>query len=187
MTWILLALAVLLASVALLASVGALLPVAHAAARRIRLQQPAEAVFALIADPAAGPRWRQDLKSVALLPPRDGRRCHRELSRFGPMDLLIEREDPPRELVQRIVTEGSPFGGTWTFRLSPLEGGGTELTITENGLVHNVFFRALSRLWFGHTATIDGYLKALAAHFGEPAAVPSDAEPEPPPLPLAGQ
>jgi hypothetical protein len=29
---------------------------------------------------------------------------------------------------------------------------------------------------FGHTATIDGYLKALAKHFGEPAA-PQDVEP----------
>src|SRR5690606_33787626 len=47
--WILIALALLLACVALLAIVGALLPVAHTAARRIRLQQPPEAVFALIA------------------------------------------------------------------------------------------------------------------------------------------
>jgi hypothetical protein len=97
------------------------------------------------------------------------------------MDLLVEREEPPHLLVARIVTANSPFGGTWTFQLVE-RGGATELTITENGEVYNVIFRALAHFVFGHTGTIDGYLRALAAHFGEQGTA-VDAQPAPPPPP----
>jgi hypothetical protein len=179
MNWIWITLAALVAIVLLVAIAGALLPVGHAAARRIRLKQPAAVVFAAITDIAAFPQWRKDLKSVTRLPPRDGKRCWREVSGFGPMDLLVEVEEPGQRVVTRIVTEGSPFGGTWTFRLVP-HGDGTEVVITENGEVYNVVFRALARFVFGHTSTIDGYLKALAAKFGE-SCEPADAPPDAPP------
>lgn len=180
MKWVWITLAVLAALVVLVVVVGALLPVDHAAARRIRLKQSAATVFAAITDVAAFPQWRKDLKSVELLPPRDGKRCYREVSGFGPMDLLVEHEEPGKQLITRIVTAGSPFGGTWTFRITPIDGGGTELAITENGEVYNVIFRALSRFVFGHTATIDGYLQALAAKLGEQVE-PMDADPAPAP------
>ncbi len=178
MKWVWITLASIAAIIALVAIVGALLPVAHAAARRLHLKQSAAAVFAAITDVPAMPQWR-DLKSVEMLPPRGGKRCYREVSGFGPMDLLVEIEEPGRKVVTRIVTAGSPFGGTWTFRLEP-EGDGTSITITENGEVYNVFFRALARFVFGHTSTIDGYLRALAAKFGE-VAEPAPAEPDPAP------
>lgn len=175
MKWVWIALAVLVAFVVL---VGALLPVAHTAARRIRLAMPPAAVWALLTDVAAMPQWRE-LQSVELLPPRDGKRCWREVSGFGPIDLMALEEEPPHRLVTRIVTENSPFGGTWTFVLAP-QGDGTELTITEHGEVYNPLFRVLSRFVFGHTATIDAHLRALAARCGAPA-VPQPAEPSPPP------
>jgi uncharacterized protein YndB with AHSA1/START domain len=179
--WLWIGLGLLASVVVLVAVVGALLPVAHAAARRIRLSRPPAEVFAAITDVAALPQWRKDLESVEVLPPRDGRRCHREVSGQGTMDLLFEREEPHRLVVARIVTEGSPFGGTWTFRIER-DGAGSELTVTENGEVYNVVFRALARFVFGHTATIDGYLRALAAKFGD-AAAPENATPDPAPAP----
>jgi len=180
MKWVWITLGALAAIVLLVVVVGALLPVDHAAARRLRLKQSAAAVFAAITDIPSLPQWRKDLKSVQMLPARDGKRCYREVSGDGPMDLLVEAEEPARLVVTRIVTEGSPFGGTWTFRLTPIDGGGTEVAITENGEVYNVVFRALARFVFGHTSTIDRYLRALAAKFGE-TAEPSDATPDPAP------
>lgn len=179
MKWLWITLAVLAAVVLLVVVVGALLPVAHTAARKITLRQPANVVFAVLTDVAAMPQWRKDVQRIEVLPPRDGKRCYRETTGHGPMDLLVEREDPGRELVQRIVTAGSPFGGTWTYRLTERDGA-TELAITENGEVYNVVFRALARFVFGHTGTIDGYLKALGAKFGEDV-TPVDAEPAPVP------
>jgi uncharacterized protein YndB with AHSA1/START domain len=179
MKWFWIALAVLAGVVVLVAVVGALLPTAHAAARSIRLRQSPAAVFAALTDVDAYPEWRKGLQSVTPLPARDGKRCYREVSSFGPMDILVETAEPPRRLVTRIVTEGSPFGGTWTFRLES-SGAGTELTITENGEIYNVFFRALARFVFGYTGTMDGYLQSLATRFGE-ATKPADATPDPAP------
>jgi hypothetical protein len=69
-------------------------------------------------------------------------------------------------MVTRIADPEQPFGGTWTFELAPADGG-TRLTITERGEVYNPIFRALGRFVFGHTATIDQYLRALGAAFGD--------------------
>ncbi len=178
MKWLWISLAVLAALVLLVVVLGALSPVAHAAARRITLRQSPTAIFAALTDVKAMPGWR-DLKSVEELPPRDGRRCYREVSGFGPMDLLVEREDPGQELITRIVTDGSPFGGTWTFRLTP-KGEHTEIAITENGEVYNVVFRALSRFVFGHATHVESYLKSLGRKFGEDV-TPVDVEPAPVP------
>lgn len=182
MKWYWIVLLALTGAVLLVAIVGALLPVKHQAACRAVFRQPATALFAAITDVAAFPSWRKELTSVQLLPDQHGRRCWREVSSFGPMDLRVEELVPDRKLVGRIVTPGSPFGGTWTYRLDPQPDGSTELTITENGEVHNVFFRALSRFVFGHSTTLRGYLAALGAKFGEPVAVtPGRPDPEPPP------
>ena len=51
--------------------------------------------------------------------------------------------------------------------------GGCVAVVTERGEVKHPLFRVISRFVIGHTRTIDGYLRDLAASFGE------DAEPEP--------
>jgi uncharacterized protein YndB with AHSA1/START domain len=184
MKWYWIALLAVVGLVLLVAIVGALLPVKHQASCRAVLRQPASVVFAAITDVAAFPSWRKELKSVELLPDQHGHRCWREVSNFGPMDLRVEEIVPNEKLVGRIVTPGSPFGGTWTYRLEPQDGGGTELTITENGEVYNVFFRALSRFVFGHESTMRSYLESLGTKFGEPVAVlPGRPDAEPPPGP----
>lgn len=165
MRWYWIVLLVLAGVVLLLAIVGALLPVKHQAARRALLPRPAQDVYAAITDVAAFTTWRKELQSVTLLPDQEGKRCWREVSKFGPMDLRLEETVPGRRVVGRIVTADSPFGGTWTYRLEP-RGDRTELTITENGEIYNVFFRALSHFVFGQTSAIDGYLRALGTKFG---------------------
>ncbi len=77
---------------------------------------------------------------------------------------LLE-SDPPRKLVTRIADRNLPYSGTWTFDLQPAAQG-TELAITEDGEVSNPLFRFVSRFIMGHTATIDAYLRALAAKLG---------------------
>jgi hypothetical protein len=62
----------------------------------------------------------------------------------------------------KIADPDLPFGGTWTYTLTPA-GTGTRLQITEEGAVHNVLFRFVSRFVIGHTASIDRYLADLQA------------------------
>lgn len=170
MKWLWIALVALLVLVLIVVVVGALLPKAHTAARALRLPASPAAVYAVITDVATLPSWRKDLTSVEWLPDRDGKKVFREVSGFGPMELAIERTEPGRLHVTRIVTPDSPFGGTWTFELTP-DGDGCRVVLTERGEVHNVVFRFLSALVFGHTATIETYLRALAAKFGAPATI----------------
>jgi hypothetical protein len=70
-------------------------------------------------------------------------------------------------LVVRIADPKLPFGGTWTYEIAPIPKG-SSLRIREDGEVYNPLFRFLSRFVFGHSATIDAYLKSLAKKFGEP-------------------
>lgn len=74
----------------------------------------------------------------------------------------IVEDQPRRRLVTRIADKSLPYGGSWTIDLAP-EASGTRVTITENGEVYDPLFRFLSRYVFGHTATMDAYLKELAA------------------------
>lgn len=44
--------------------------------------------------------------------------------------------------------------------------GGTEVSVTEDGWIANKFFRVVSKV-MGYYGTLDGYLKALGAKFGD--------------------
>ena len=83
------------------------------------------------------------------------------------MTLIVSQETPNEELVTTIDTAGGPpFGGTWTYRTTLAPGGGTALTITEEGTVSNPYYRVMMRLGGTH-ATLDSYLVALGKRFGK--------------------
>jgi hypothetical protein len=73
----------------------------------------------------------------------------------------VVESDPPRRRVTAIDDASLPFGGTWTWELSP-EGQGTRLTVTERGHVDPPLFRFLSRFVFGHDATLRRVLSDLS-------------------------
>jgi hypothetical protein len=148
-----------------IAVVGAMLPKGHVASRQAHFKRPATVVFGIISDFAAAPSWRPDVKSVEILPSRDGKVVFRESGKNGVLMMQLEESTPPSRLVNRIV-DNSAFGGTWTFELSP-EADGCRLDITERGEVYNPFFRVLGRFFFSPTATMERYLVALGAKLGE--------------------
>ena len=78
---------------------------------------------------------------------------------------LMESRPPTRRVV-RIADQGLPFGGTWTFEISPAADG-AEVRIHEDGEIHNVIFRFMARFFFGYTASIEGYLRDLGMRLGE--------------------
>jgi hypothetical protein len=69
-------------------------------------------------------------------------------------------------MVTRILDTDLGYSGQWTYTFAA-ENRGTRLTIREDGVVSNIFFRFVSRYVVGHTATIDSYLTALAPAIGE--------------------
>jgi uncharacterized protein YndB with AHSA1/START domain len=166
MRWFLAALGILSGVVALAAGVGALLPRGHVASRTLRVRRTPAEVWALITDVERFPSWRSGVTHVDRLPDRDGRAAWVEHGSSGDIPLETVDAQPPERLVLRIADPALPFGGTWTYIVLSAPDGAM-LTITEDGWVSNVLFRVMSRFVFGHHATIDLYLKNVAAKLGE--------------------
>jgi uncharacterized protein YndB with AHSA1/START domain len=156
------------ALVAALLAIGWLLPVRHVCARSAVFRQPPEAVWALITDPAGFPAWRKDVRGVEMLAPVQGRARWKESGGERPLTFEVVSSAPLKRLVTRIADTGLPFGGTWTFDLVP-DGDGCRLSIRENGEIYNVFFRFMARFAIGYHRTLEAYLRAVGAKYGETA------------------
>ncbi|HVS51677.1 MAG TPA: SRPBCC family protein [Opitutaceae bacterium] len=166
MKWIFIGLGALATIVALMALIGAFLPREHVATRRASYARPAAELYRIARDFAAAPTWRTDLKSVELLPPRDGRVSFRETSRHGAIAFVVREDRPGERIVTEIADPDLPFGGTWTYEFSNESGRGV-LRITERGEVKNVLFRFLGRFVFGEASTIETYLRSVGRKLGE--------------------
>lgn len=156
---------VAVAAVALLAIVllvGWALPVRHRVAREATYQVSVDSLYATLTDVEAFPSWRSNVQRVDALPAAEGRRSYREVGAGGALSYVVEEAVPPRRLVTRIADRGLPFGGRWTYELTPT-GGGATLRVTEDGEVYNPLYRFVSRFVLGHDTTIERYLRDLEA------------------------
>src|SRR5688500_2180465 len=151
---------------AIVFAIGLGLPRNHRAQSRITLEKPAGEVWAVGRAPTALVGTWSMLKSSRRVQGAGGREVWEQDAGF-PMRLIVESADPPRRLVTRIdADEDAAFGGTWTYTLTPA-GGGTTLSIVEDGYVGNPFFRVMMAVMGTHR-TIDSYLKAVADKLDEP-------------------
>ncbi len=166
MKWVLIGVAILVLVVAAVAVVGSMLPKNHLASRSSHFRQPPQAIWDVITGP---PDWRPDIRSWEKLAPRDGHRCWKEIDKHG-QTITYEsvEESPPHRLVTRIADPKLPFGGTWTQEIVS-DPTGCQVTITEAGEIYNLIFRFMARFVFGYSGTVETYLKALHAKFGETA------------------
>jgi hypothetical protein len=117
-------------------------------------------IWSTIVDVENFPSWRAGVTRVERLPDRNGYPVWIEEGRSGKMTLAVERMEPPRVMVARIADPKLPFGGTWTYEITP-EQAGSRLTITENGEIYNPLFRFMARFIFGYEGTIRSYLASL--------------------------
>ena len=166
MKWILIVAGVIAALIALMALLGSLMPKGHTASRTTVINKSPEVLWQTMTDCAAFPQWRTDVKSVEVLPDRDGHKVWREDGKNGKMTLETIEASPPTRLVVRIADPGLPFGGTWTYDLQA-SGGSSRVTITEDGEVYNPIFRFMANVFFSQSASIETYLKALGKKHGE--------------------
>jgi|SRR6188508_3784 len=164
MKWILIILAVIAALIVIVLAIGFMLPANHVAMRSASFGQPVEKVFLAITEVEKFPEWRKSVERVEVLPPNGTHPRFREIGSDG--SLLFETDSviPNKRVVNRIADKSLPFGGRWIYDLTA-DGGGTRLTITEEGEVYNAVYRFVSRFIMGHTRTIDRYLSDLEAHF----------------------
>lgn len=150
----------LIAAVAIVVMVGRSLPVAHVASRGERFDAPPAVVWKVVADVGAYASWRSDITNVEMLPSVEGRPAWRETSGGDRVEYVVDEMVEPTVFVTRITTKGLPYGGRWRYELTP-DGGGTRVTITEEGEVYNPIFRFMMKYVLGETATIEKVLSAM--------------------------
>ena len=167
MKWVLWIFIVLGGILILISLIGWMLPKEHSVTREARFHQPPDAIWKAITDIDAMPSWRQGLKSIKHMPDQNGMTAWAETSDSGTIPFETVTSRPPSKLVVRIADPKLPFGGTWTYEITPVAGG-SSLRIREDGEVYNPLFRFLTRFVFGYYGTMDTYLKSLAKKFGEP-------------------
>lgn len=167
-TWLLAALGAVLGLILLLVLVGMFLPREHTARASIELAASPERVWAVVSDFAGAARWRPDLESVRLETVPGGPIRFVETSDEGEIPFEVVAQDPPRRQVVRVIDDGLPFGGSWTWELVPM-GTGTGVTLTEDGFTRNPVYRAMGLVFFRPTESIARYLRALATALGEEA------------------
>jgi uncharacterized protein YndB with AHSA1/START domain len=166
MRYALIAVGILVALVLCVVLIGYALPKHHqVVVQRSYVAKP-EALFALISDVRGYPTWRTGLTKVEVLPDADGHLRWKEITKGnGPISYVMEEAVPNRRLVARIADTNLPFGGAWTYELTPMGAEGVGLAITEDGDVYNPIFRFVSRFVMGHTATIERYLDDIEKRF----------------------
>lgn len=135
---------------------GALLPEKHQSSVTAELAASPEEVWAVITDYKKYEQWRTGVEYVTVT----DNRHWAETSEDGTLHFEVVDVQPHEKLVTRIINEDLPFGGSWTYSLTP-SGTGTVLTLTENGEVYNPLFRFLSRFVFGHDTTLKKYIDDL--------------------------
>jgi ribosome-associated toxin RatA of RatAB toxin-antitoxin module len=162
MRWMLWIVAVIGIVALLVVVIGYSLPKGHTVSRTAKAVLPPEAVYALLADVEHYRAWRPGVTQLERQPDRDGRPAWTEHTGGMKIPLYFERMERPSLLVTRIADPALPFGGTWTYRIAA-SGTGSEVAITEDGEVSNPIFRFMSRFVFGHSATLDGFVKDFEA------------------------
>ena len=166
MRWIVIVVGSVVGLVALIALIGTMLPRDHVASVTARIAAKPAEVWTTITTPAAFPEWRSDVKRVELLPSTAAGPSWREHGRNGSITFAVDAWDPPVRFVTRIADKGLPFGGSWEHRVEPDGATASRVTITERGSIYNPVFRFVARFFVGYTASLKGYLNALARRFG---------------------
>jgi uncharacterized protein YndB with AHSA1/START domain len=121
------------------------------------------AVWAALTDYAAMPGWWPAVRSVRTEKGPDGADITFNRDARGREVAYRTGEVRPGEkLVREIVAHDLPFGGAWTFELADAPGGGTQLTLTEDGWINPPMFRAIARWFIG----LDSTQRDFVAHLG---------------------
>ena len=160
----LLALLLVIAGVVVYAD-GTKLPVNHSVSVTGVVQAPPEKVFNLITNVAKASDWRPAVQSVTVLLPDKGRDHWVEHLAHGQyMTFLATRTEKPIRRDVLLDEPTAPYGGTWTYELSPGPSPNTtSLHITETGFIKPPVYRFLMVHVFRPTHNLDQYMKDIQA------------------------
>lgn len=140
-------------------AIGAAQPVRHTAEAARLISMPEDAVAARLRAVRAYADWREGV-AVEIIAETPDALTYAETA-DGETITYRRTEPRPGIFVSTIIDETLPFGGAWTITLEP-QGAQTLVRIREDGEVRDPIYRFFARFVFGHTATMEAFLAALA-------------------------
>jgi uncharacterized protein YndB with AHSA1/START domain len=138
----------------------------------IGVAQPAEAVWAVVAEPCNDPRWCRAVKSVDVVGERRWRVMHKPIPLRPPPELELKQlaAEPPRRLVLRQEDAAAVFNVE--YRLEPTQTGTRITQVSEFAgkrlprVLHATFGRAVRREVRGQLRTLKALLGRDGPHDG---------------------
>jgi hypothetical protein len=144
---------------------GSRMPRGHRSQVTATLKASRPAVWAAITHYSAMPAWWPAVKSVRLETLPDGTELTWNTDRHNRQIPFRTGESRPAEKLVRIIAKDDlPFGGCWTYLLADAPGGGTQITLIEDGVINPPLFRAIATWFFGLDTTQKDYLSHLEKH-----------------------
>ena len=161
---VLLLIAVVLATVLVM---GGMQPRAHTASATVTVNAPQTVVWQRIEDVSTQPTWRSGLTAVESLPPQNGQTCWMEVQKYQKMPLCEVLAAAPSTRIVRIADPKLPFGGMWTYELTPIDATSTRVSITENGTTGPWLWRFAGHYIFHEDTMIKQYESDLQKSVGK--------------------
>jgi uncharacterized protein YndB with AHSA1/START domain len=166
MKWLVWALVGLIGLFGAAYGIGALRSKNHTVSRYVEFSKPPEQVWAIIVDRLNQPTWRLDVTKVESAASPNSKPRWKETMADGMVVTMEERSiEPVQKLVVDIADPELPFGGTWTYQLSPTANG-SRLQITEDGFVTPPLYRFFM-IFMDPAATMTKYMTFLGRKLGE--------------------
>lgn len=124
MKWILYTVVIIAVLIGVVFLIGYALPAKTTVSRSVTLQQPPAEVFAVLADVQNLAQWNRNTEKVELAPSINGKETTKQTFKGGMVMTIVTTESaPPHYLVRAMGDDGGPFAGSWTYEISPAEGG----------------------------------------------------------------
>jgi uncharacterized protein YndB with AHSA1/START domain len=150
--------------VIILFTAGVQMPREHRSVVTVHLSAPRAAVWKAITDYAAMPQWWPALRSIRVEKLPDGTELTWNTDAHGhDIPFRTQESRVNEKLVRVIAKDDLPFGGTWTYELADANGG-TQLTLTEDGIIRPPIFRAIAKWFFGLDTNQRDHLAHLEKH-----------------------
>jgi uncharacterized protein YndB with AHSA1/START domain len=164
--FVLLGLVALLAVVALVFYLAGLqMPREHRSVVTATFKTSRAAVWTAITNYAAMPSWWPAVKAIRTEKLPDGTELTWNKDSHGQEIPFRTGESRVNEKLVRVIAKDDlPFGGTWTFALADAPGGGTQLTLIEDGFINPAIFRAVATWFIGLDATQKDFVANLEKH-----------------------
>lgn len=146
---------------------GRTLPREHVASSSIVLVATADTVWRVVRNIEGTPAWWSDMKGVRRVEGAARETWEEDMGSAGTLTIEVTSVVAGRQMVNTILNdEQEGWGGVWTYDVA-VTAAGTEVTITEDGWIDSPIFRVVMK-FSGRHRTMERYLRALGAHFGEP-------------------